>query len=180
MVPSSSTKYVSGSTTRAASLLSSVWLRGDDPTEHSNTALPRRRLLSCTPTSHAPGPGTSVTLTCTARRVLSRTSYFILHTSYFILRATFSHPVPHQHPPTPLISEEPVTAGRCVRMRYRHERRWVPGILRSQVVDAPDCVRRRPELTDGEIIHIRGRPANIAAAAMYIAVVRPKVSPKAP
>jgi hypothetical protein len=114
-------------------------------------------------------------------------SYYLIRTSYYC--SAPPHPAeirsaPNRTCPLPTrgakLSMAVVTGGHCVRMRHRHERRWVPRILRSQVVDAPDCVRRRPELTDGEIIHIRGRPANIAAAAMYIAVVRPNVSPKAP
>ena len=106
VAPSSSTKYVSGSTTRAASVLSSVWLRGDDPTVHSNTALPRRRILGCTPHRAHVDRGHR-------HRVYGGIGDAGTHCSagaesYFVLRTTFSHPVPHQHPPTLLISEEPV------------------------------------------------------------------------
>ena len=61
------------------SLLSSVWLPGDDPTVHSNTSLPRRRLLNCTPHPMHVDRG---------RQSQRGTHYSAGAESYFILRCT--------------------------------------------------------------------------------------------
>ena len=61
------------------SLLSSVWLPGDDPTVHSNTSLPRRRLLNCTPHPTHVDRG---------RQSQRGTHYSAGAESYFILRCT--------------------------------------------------------------------------------------------
>jgi hypothetical protein len=92
VVQGSSTKYVWGSTTRATSLWSSVWLWGAGRVVDSESPLPRRRLLGWSPhrvymdRGHGYGVygdiGDAVT-----HRSLGTESYYVLRDTFYLFHS---------------------------------------------------------------------------------------------